>query len=79
MDKRNRLALGFLLAGLSAAGRALLSVPEGVSLAELSLTVLAVVGYLVLGRLGLKALLLQLHFDHLSAKFSRYSPAARAA
>ena len=57
MDKRNRLALGFLLAGLSSAGRALLSVPEGVSLAELSLTVLAVVGYLVLGRLGLKALL----------------------
>lgn len=57
MDKRNRLALGFLLAGLSAAGRALLSVPEGTSLAELSLTVLAVVGYLVLGRQGLKALL----------------------
>ena len=57
MDKRNRMALGFLLAGLSAAGRALLSVPEGASLAELSLTVLAVVGYLVLGRLGLKPLL----------------------
>lgn len=56
MDKRNRLALGFLLAGLSAAGRALLSVPEGVSLAELSLTMLAVVGYLVLGRRGLKPL-----------------------
>lgn len=57
MDKRNRKALGFLLAGLSAAGRALLAVPEAASLAELSLTVLAVVGYLVLGRAGLKPLL----------------------
>ena len=44
MDKRNRLALGFLLAGLSAAGRALLSVPEGTSLAERSRPVVPVVG-----------------------------------
>lgn len=56
MDKRNRPALGFLLVGISAAGRALLAVPEGVSTAELSLTMLAVVGYLVLARQGWRQL-----------------------
>ena len=50
MDKRNRLALVYLLVGISAAGRALLSVPENTQLQELSLTVLAVVGYLLLCR-----------------------------
>lgn len=48
MDKRNRPALAFLLVGLSAAGRALLAVPEGVNTAEISLTAMAVVGYLLL-------------------------------
>lgn len=50
MDKRNRLALAYLLIGISAAGRALLAVPENTQLQELSLTVLAVVGYLLLCR-----------------------------
>lgn len=50
MDKRNRPALGFLLAGLGAAGRALLGVPGSASLAELTLTAMMVVGYLVLAR-----------------------------
>lgn len=56
MDKRNRPALGFLLVGISAAGRALLAVPETTSLAELSLTMLAVIGYLVLTRQGWRQL-----------------------
>lgn len=56
MDKRNRPALGFLLAGLGVAGRALLAVPEGVSMFETTLTVLILVGCLVLGRRGLPAL-----------------------
>lgn len=56
MDKRNRPALGFLLVGVSAAGRALLAVPEAASLAELSLTMLAVIGYLVAGSRGWGAL-----------------------
>ena len=50
MNKRNHLALAFLLVGISAAGRALLAMPEGVQLQELSLTVLAVVGYLLICR-----------------------------
>lgn len=50
MNKRNHLALAFLLVGISAAGRALLAMPEGVQLQELSLTVLAVVGYLLVCR-----------------------------
>lgn len=48
MDKRNRTALAYLLIGVSAAGRALLSVPENAALQEVSLTVLALVGYLLL-------------------------------
>lgn len=50
MEKENRRALAYLLIGISAAGRALLSVPEGTQLQELSLTVLAVVGYLLVAR-----------------------------
>lgn len=50
MDKRNRLALAYLLIGISAVGRALLAVPENTQLQELSLTVLAVVGYLLICR-----------------------------
>ena len=50
MDKRNRAALAYLLAGISAAGRALLAMPESTQLQELSLTALAVVGYLLLCR-----------------------------
>lgn len=50
MNKQNRAALAYLLVGVSAAGRALLAVPENTQLQELSLTVLAVVGYLLLCR-----------------------------
>lgn len=50
MKQQNRLALAYLLAGISAAGRALLAMPEAVQLQEVSLTVLAVVGYLLLCR-----------------------------
>lgn len=50
MDKRNRLALAYLLVGVSSAGRTLLSMPENTQLQELSLTVLAVVGYLLIAR-----------------------------
>lgn len=48
MDKRNRAALAYLLIGVAAAGRALLSVPENAAIQEVSLTVLALVGYLLL-------------------------------
>ena len=45
MEKRhNYAAAGFLLLGIGAAGRAFLGVPEGVTMAELSLTVLLVIG-----------------------------------
>ena len=50
MDKREHLALSYLLVGISAAGRALLAMPDATQLQELSLTVLAVVGYLLLCR-----------------------------
>ena len=50
MEKRhNYAAAGFLLLGIGAAGRAFLGVPEGVTMAELSLTVLLVIGALLLG------------------------------
>ena len=56
MEKRhNYAAAGFLLLGIGAAGRAFLGVPEGVTMAELSLTVLLVIGAL-LTRQGLAAL-----------------------
>ena len=48
MDKRNKTALAYLLIGVAAAGRALLAVPENTALQEVSLTVLALVGYLLL-------------------------------
>lgn len=48
MDKRNKTALAYLLAGVAAAGRSLLAVPENTALQEVSLTVLALVGYLLL-------------------------------
>ena len=44
MDKRNKTALAYLLIGVAAAGRALLSVPENAAIQEVSLTVLALVG-----------------------------------
>lgn len=56
MDKQNRAALAYLLVGVSAAGRALLAVPEATQLQELSLTVLAVVGYLLVCRKGVAPL-----------------------
>ena len=57
MEKRhNYAAAGFLLLGSGAAGRAFLGVPEGVTMAELSLTVLLVIGALLLTRQGLAAL-----------------------
>lgn len=57
MEKRhNYAAVGFLLLGIGAAGRAFLGVPEGVTMAELSLTVLLVIGALLLTRQGLAAL-----------------------
>ena len=46
MDKRNKTALAYLLVGVAAAGRALLAVPENAAIQEVSLTVLALVGYL---------------------------------
>ena len=55
MDKRNRPALAYLLVGVAAAGRAFLAVPDNTALQEVSLTVLALVGYLLLGRQGLPA------------------------
>ena len=51
MDKRNRPALAYLLVGVASAGRAMLAMPDAVALQEVSLTVLALVGYLLLGRL----------------------------
>ena len=48
MDKRNKTALAYLLIGVAAAGRALLSVPENAAIQEVSLTVLELVGYLLL-------------------------------
>ena len=48
MDKRNKTALAYLLIGVAAAGRALLAVPEAAAIQEVSLTVLALVGYLLL-------------------------------
>ena len=50
MEKVNRLAAAYLLIGISAAGRAFLAMPEAVELQELSLTVLALVGYLLVCR-----------------------------
>lgn len=54
--QQNRTALAYLLAGIAVAGRALLAVPEGVGIMELSLTALALVGYLLRGQKALLAL-----------------------
>ena len=56
MDKRNRPALAYLLVGVASAGRAMLAMPDAVALQEVSLTVLALVGYLLLGRRTLPVL-----------------------
>lgn len=56
MDKRNRPALAYLLVGVASAGRAMLAMPDGAALQEVSLTVLALVGYLLLGRRAIPAL-----------------------
>ena len=52
MDKRNRPALAYLLVGVASAGRAMLAMPDAVALQE----VLALVGYLLLGRRALPVL-----------------------
>lgn len=57
MDMRNKVALAYLLVGISAAGRALLAMPDNTQIQELSLTALAVVGYLVICRRTLWPLL----------------------
>ncbi|MDD4850860.1 MAG: hypothetical protein PHO10_09220 [Gemmiger sp.] len=49
MDTKKHKALGFLLVALAAAGRALLGVPGDSSMAEVSLTLLAAMGVLLLG------------------------------
>ena len=56
MDKRNRPALAYLLVGVASAGRAMLAMPDAVALQEVSLTVLTLVGYLLLGRRALPVL-----------------------
>lgn len=56
MKKENRAATAFLLIGLAAAGRAFLAVPETAGMAEFSLSMLAVVGYLLLAPAGWRAL-----------------------
>lgn len=57
MDTRNKVALAYLLVGISAAGRALLAMPDNTQIQELSLTALAVVGYLLICRRTLWPLL----------------------
>ena len=52
MDKRNRPALAYLLVGVASAGHAMLAMPDAVALQEVSLTVLALVGYLLLAFIG---------------------------
>ena len=52
MDKRNRPALAYLLVGVASAGRAMLAMPDAVALQEVSLTGLALVGYLLLALIG---------------------------
>ena len=49
MKNKNRAAWGFLLIALGAAGRALLAVPDAVSLAETVMTLLAVIGIALVG------------------------------
>lgn len=56
MDKHNRPALGFLLLGIAAIGRALLGVQDTSSTAEVTLTVLAGLGAALLAARCRKAL-----------------------
>lgn len=56
MDKNNRPALGFLLLGIAAIGRALLGVQDTSSTAEVTLTVLAGLGAALLAARCRKAL-----------------------
>ena len=88
MDKRNKTALAYLLVGVSAAGRALLAVPENAAIQEVSLTVLALVGYLLLASktrlptvFGAAGLVLELILcgSQTGGAWARLAPALRAA
>lgn len=57
MKKHNYQAVGCLLLALGVAGRALLAVPEAANAAEMSLTMLAVIGALVWGQGSFAAVL----------------------
>lgn len=78
MEKRhNYAAAGFLLLGIGAAGRAFLGVPEGVTMAELSLTVLLVIGALLLTRQGLGCACVRVGGHGTGACFVRFLGAGR--
>ena len=88
MDKRNKTALAYLLVGVAAAGRALLAVPENAAIQEVSLTVLALVGYLLLASktrrptvFGAAGLVLELILcgSQTGGAWARLAPALRAA
>lgn len=86
MDKRNKTALAYLLVGVAAAGRALLAVPENAAIQEVSLTVLALVGYLLLASktrlptvFGAAGLVLELILCGSQTGGARLAPALRAA
>ena len=88
MDKRNRTALAYLLVGVAAAGRALLAVPENAAIQEVSLTVLALVGYLLLASktrlptvFGAAGVVLELILcgSQTGGAWARLAPALRAA
>ena len=88
MDKRNKTALAYLLVGVAAAGRALLAVPGNAAIQEVSLTVLALVGYLLLASktrlptvFGAAGLVLELILcgSQTGGAWARLAPALRAA
>lgn len=88
MDKRNKTALAYLLVGVAAVGRALLAVPENAAIQEVSLTVLALVGYLLLASktrlptvFGAVGLVLELILcgSQTGGAWARLAPALRAA
>ena len=88
MDKRNKTALAYLLVGVAAAGRALLAVPENAAIQEVSLTVLALVGYLLLASktrlptvFGAAGVVLELILcgSQTGGAWARLAPALRAA
>ena len=81
-------ALAYLLVGVAAAGRALLAVPENAAIQEVSLTVLALVGYLLLASktrlptvFGAAGLVLELILcgSQTGGAWARLAPALRAA